>query len=72
MYCKATEDYTREYCVALVVDIGVESPPAAGRQNKAGRVLPNLQFVEGDMSEVTIEQGAFVVSVHGGSESRMG
>jgi hypothetical protein len=31
-----------------------------------------LQFVEGDMSEVTIEQGAFVVSVHGGSESRMG
>lgn len=54
-----------------VVTIGGGSPPAEGSNNKAARVLPNLQFVEGDMSEVAIEPGAFVVSVHGGSESIM-
>ena len=53
-----------------MTDVG-ESPTGEETKNKTkkARVLPNLQFVEGDMSEVTIEQGAFVASVHGRSQS---
>eukprot|EP01043_Picozoa_sp_COSAG02_P031098 COSAG02_NODE_2013_length_10111_cov_24.161039_4_plen_130_part_00 len=57
--------------VVGVVAIGGGGPAAGQSNNKAAKVLPNLQFVEGDMSEVAIEQGAFVVSVHGKSESLM-
>ena len=50
-------------------DVGGKRPPGDVSTKERGRVLPNLNFVEGDMSEVAIESGAFVVSVHGRSES---
>jgi hypothetical protein len=38
-----------------------------GGKARGSRVLPNLEFVEGDMAEVGIDPGAFVASVHGES-----